>query len=506
MTTTENAVERVKHYKNYGMYNPHKAQLDETNALAEELGMVGFPVEMMQNYESNDAGNARRFLDVYGDDVRYCAAEKQWYICQPDMSWKPDLELLVDKLAYESVYNSYAHQLRFYGVLNGNGQMQRTVAELEKQQRNMGNLATLKSCIGMAQKDVAIAPDLFDRAVHLFHMSNATLDVQAMACVPNQKEYYLTRTAGAAYDCEAECPRWEQFVMECVEGDAELYHYLQKAAGYSILSGDTTEQLVFCLLGGGKNGKSLFINTLAEVAGEYACKIDSAVISMSRRGDGSGEVSKELYRMKGSRFVYTGEFNKNTLLNEALIKTITDGGKVSCRPLYGASVEYQPTYTLWFSTNNAPELSGFDEGIQRRFVLIPFDHYVAHPDKTLPQTLRNEASGILNWLAEGYALYKREGLDKPDCIAQAVKAYLEEQDVFHMFVNEYYTRDDSGKVYAKSVYEQYRTWCQYNGEKPVSQVLLSRELLRLGIEKRKDMHGTFYCLCQIGQMRNNHIA
>ena len=41
MTTTENAVERVKHYKNYGMYNPHKAQLDETNALAEELGMVG---------------------------------------------------------------------------------------------------------------------------------------------------------------------------------------------------------------------------------------------------------------------------------------------------------------------------------------------------------------------------------------------------------------------------------------------------------------------------------
>jgi putative DNA primase/helicase len=258
------------------------------------------------------------------------------------------------------------------------------------------------------------------------------------------------------------------------------------------LSGDTTEQLVFCLLGSGKNGKSLFVNTLAEVAGEYACKIDSSVISMSRRGDGSGEVSKELYRMKGSRFVYTGEFNKNTLLNEALIKTITDGGKVSCRPLYGASVEYQPTYTLWFSTNNAPELSGFDEGIQRRFVLIPFDHYVAHPDKTLPQTLRDEASGILNWLAEGYTMYKNEGLDKPDCIAQAVKAYLEEQDVFHMFVNEYYTRDDNGKVYAKSVYEQYRTWCQYNGEKPVSQVLLSRELLRLGIAKKKDRNGIYY--------------
>ena len=506
MTTKENAVACVRNRKNYGMYNPNQELLESTGQMAEELGLVGFPVEIMQNYANNDAGNARRFLDVYGEDVRYCAGEKQWYICQPDMSWKPDLELLVEKLAYESVYASYAHQLRFYSVLNGNGQMQRTVTELEKQQCSIGNLSVLRNCIGMAQKDVPITPDMFDRYAHLFHMPNATLDVNAFACVPNQKEHYITRTAGVVYDCEAQCPRWEQFVMECVEGDMELYRYLQKATGYSILSGDISEQAVFCLLGSGKNGKSLFINTLAEVAGEYACKIDSAIISLNRRGDKDHDVSKELYRMKGSRFVYTGEFNKNTLLNEAFIKSITDGGKISCRPLYGASVEYQPTYTLWFSTNNAPELTGFDEGIQRRFVMIPFEHRVEVPDKTLPEVFCAEASGILNWLAEGYQLYTAEGLDKPESIASATKEYIAEQDVFQMFVDEYYEKDDNGKVYAKALYEQYRTWCQYNGEKPVSQVMLSRELLRLGVEKRKDMYGTFYCLRQYRQEKKMHIA
>jgi putative DNA primase/helicase len=180
------------------------------------------------------------------------------------------------------------------------------------------------------------------------------------------------------------------------------------------------------------------------------------------------------------------------MLNEAFVKSITDGGKISCRPLYGASVEYQPTYTLWFSTNNAPELTGFDEGIRRRFVLIPFEHYVETPDKTLPQVFRTEASGILNWLVEGYAMYKAEGLDKPDCIAQATDAYIGEQDVFQLFVEEYYERDDNGKVYAKNVYEQYKAWCQYNGEKPVTQIALSKELQRLYMTRGKDRNGYYW--------------
>ena len=360
-----------------------------------------------------------------------------------------------------------------------------------KGMQGIGNLTTLKNCIGMAQKDVPITPELFDTHQYLFHTPNATLDVHTLTCVPNQKEHYITRTAGAVYDCEAQCPRWEQFVMECVEGDIELYRYLQKAAGYSILSGDISEQGGFCLLGGGKNGKSLFINTLAEIAGDYACKIDSGIISMTGRGDKDHDVSKELYRMRGSRFVHTGEFNKNTLLNEAFVKSITDGGKVSCRPLYGACIEYQPTYTLWFSTNNAPELTGFDEGIRRRFVLIPFEHYVAEPDKTLPDVFRTEASGILNWLAEGYQLYKAEGLNRPESITQATAEYISGQDVFQMFVSEYYEKDDTGRETTGDVFARYEDWCKAYGETSISRRKFCEEMKRLGIHHNTS--STLFC-------------
>ena len=500
MEQNETAVEHVRKEKNYGMMVPAYQWQEPANY--EYLGIEGMPPELLQGYADNDAGNARRFLDVYGDDVRYCPVEKQWYICQNDQSWKVDEELLIHKLAYNSVHNSYVHELKFYTAIDRFGQMKQTITKLERGLRNIGNYNALKNCVSMAQKEVPITAEQFDRDPKLFHTPNVTLEVDSLTGVENQKAHYITKTAGAVYDCEALCPLWEQFVMQCVEGDIDVYRYLQKAAGYSILSGDIGEQVVFCLLGSGKNGKSLFINTLAEIAGDYACKIDSSIISMTRKGDKDNDVSKELYRMRGSRFVYTSEFNKNAVLNEAFVKSITDGGKISCRPLYGAGIEYQPTYTLWFSTNNVPQLTGFDQGIQRRFVLIPFDHLVTEPNKTLPQALLSEASGILNWLVEGYHMYLSEGLEKPETVVQAIAEYISQQDVYQLFVGEYYTPDDNGKVYAKNVYEQYRTWCQYNGEKPVTQIALSKELQRLGIARGKDHYGYYWRIT--GKQPNSH--
>ena len=43
----------------------------------------------------------------------------------------------------------------------------------------------------------------------------------------------------------------------------------------------------------------------------------------------------------------------------------------------------------------------------------------------------------------------------------------------------------------------YVHWCAENGEKPVSNIRLGKELQRLGIERKKDMFGVFYYLHEI---------
>ena len=466
-------------------------------------------------YADSDNGNADRFLDIYKDHVRYCETEKCWYVFD-GVCWKPDNAKAVHGMARDALYASYTKEIMQLEAAEGPKDFPR-IQQLYKKRDKAGNFSTIQNCLNMAAIETAITPEEFDAQLNWFHAQNGALDLYAAdnrsfeGILYHKPEHYFTKTAGTTFeygdipipegwlDGFVVCPHWIRFVLQCCNMDMKLYYYVQKAAGYSILTGDISEQKVFCLLGEGRNGKSLFINTLAEIAGDYACKIEASVLCTNRFGDKDSDTSKELYRIKGSRFVYSNEFGRNSTLNENFIKTITDGGKIACRPLYGASIEYKPTYTLWFSTNHMPNLQAMDEGIRRRVVVIPFRNNLTEEqiDRTLADKFRLEYPAILTWLIQGYHFYKVQGLTPPADVVEATKGYFIEQDVFRMFMDENYVVDENGKIYAQNVYNTYRHWCEMNGEKYVSNVIFSREMQRLGVQKHKDKHGAYYGLSSI---------
>lgn len=464
-------------------------------------------------YADSDQGNANRFLDIYKEKVHYCEAEKCWYVFD-DVRWKIDETKAVLGMARDALYASYTKEIEALEHASGAKEFAR-LQQLYKKRDKAGNYASIQNCLNMAAIETAITPDVFDANLYWFHAQNGAIDLgskkqnEFQGVLYHKPGHYFTKTAGTRFetgDAPAPpdgylpgfpfCPHWIKFVLECCNKDMELYYYLQKAAGYSILTGDISEQKVFCLLGQGRNGKSLFINTLAEIAGDYASKIEASVLCTNRFGDKDSDLSKELYRIKGSRFVYSNEFGRNATLNENFVKTITDGGKLACRPLYGASIEYKPTYTLWFSTNHMPALSAMDEGIRRRVVVIPFRNNLteAQVDHSLARKFRAEYPAILTWLIQGYDLYQKQGLIPPAAVQDSTKGYFTEQDLFSMFVDEHYTIDANGKVYAQNVYNTYRHWCEMNGEKYVSQTVLGKELQRLGITRERDRSGYYYTL------------
>lgn len=194
--------------------------------------------------------------------------------------------------------------------------------------------------------------------------------------------------------------------------------------------------------------------------------------------------------------VYSNEFGQNSMLNEAFIKAITDGGKISCRPLYGASIEYTPTYTLWFSTNHLPNLQAMDAGIRRRIEVIPFQNHVPEElvDRNLASYFEAEADAILVWLFTGYWEYLQQGLNPPTVVQQASGPIFCRAGCICPIVEEHYQMDAAGKIYAKEIYQAYTIWCAETGQQRASQVVLSRELQRLDIEKRKDRNGMYYTL------------
>lgn len=77
-------------------------------------------------------------------------------------------------------------------------------------------------------------------------------------------------TISVAFDSSAKCPRFEQFLVEVVP-DAEERSFLLRWLGYT-LTGDVSEQKLMFIQGSGSNGKSVLLEFLAWLMGNYSRK------------------------------------------------------------------------------------------------------------------------------------------------------------------------------------------------------------------------------------------
>ena len=146
---------------------------------------------------------------------------------------------------------------------------------------------------------------------------------KARAPLPTE---YCTKVAAAEPDGIGCCPRWGTFVNHVTGGDMELAAYLQRVAGYC-LTGHTSEHALFFLCGTGANGKSVFVNTLAGMMGDYAvtAPMDTFVESRNERHP------TEIAMLRGARLVTASETQSGRNWNEALIKVLTGGDRVRAR-------------------------------------------------------------------------------------------------------------------------------------------------------------------------------
>ncbi len=93
------------------------------------------------------------------------------------------------------------------------------------------------------------------------------------------------------------------------------------AAGRSLIGGASTQVLIF-LYGDGANGKSVFMETLAQLCGDYAGRLkpESITGSMEQSGD---KASPDFARLQGKRFVAIAELPRGAPMREGLVKTMT---------------------------------------------------------------------------------------------------------------------------------------------------------------------------------------
>lgn len=338
-----------------------------------------------------------------------------------------------------------------------------------------------------AHSQLQIAPHELDAEPLLLGVPNGILDLGTGRLLelgdgnPPERTF-ITLQAGATFDPSAQCPRFERFMEQIFDGDAKLIAYVQTAVGYS-LTGLTSAQVIFFLLGGGANGKSVLMGVLRALLGEYFATI-SADTLLART---QGQHSNDLARFPGKRVAAAIELDEGARWNESLLKNITGGEPITVRMLYREYFEFVPVFKLWIAGNHKPRVRGQDLGIWRRLRVVPFRVTIAESDRdpALLDKLRDELPGILNWAIRGLRIFQAQGLVDPPAVRSATRDYQDDQDLVGEFIAERCSLDPDVRCRAGELYEAFAAWSNARGEEPMSQTAFGRRLDERGLRRQK---------------------
>jgi putative DNA primase/helicase len=330
-----------------------------------------------------------------------------------------------------------------------------------------------------ADPEHAVTSAIWDNDPWLLGTPKGTLNLKTGKMHQPRPSDFITKLTGCNPDSR-EPELWMRFLNDATRGDVGMMTYLQRIAGYS-LTGLTTEHALFFIYGPGGNGKSVYLNTLVHILGDYAVSAPMDTFTVSRF---TGHPT-DLAMLKGARLVTASETEEGKAWAESRIKALTGGDPITARFMRQDFFTYQPHFKLLFAGNHQPKVSAVDPAMRRRFNMLPFTFRPDKPDDVLEEKLREEAPRILGWALKGCLDWQLHGLGRPASVIEATDDYFAAQDVFAQWIED---RCETGASMWELPAALFRDWSAYareHGEAAGSMVTLAEKLEKHGFRKRR---------------------
>ncbi|MEV2236269.1 phage/plasmid primase, P4 family [Streptomyces phaeochromogenes] len=289
-------------------------------------------------------------------------------------------------------------------------------------------------------------------------------------------------------------PRWNRFLTDTFGDDAEgheMIGFLQLLLGYSV-TGDVGGQVLPFLFGSGKNGKngkSVLLDVLMKLLGDYADAAPPGFL-MARPYEGH---PTDLAELHGRRVIVCSEVKHGDKFDEARVKLLTGGDRIKARRMRQDFFSFEPTHHLWLLGNHRPEVGTGGFAFWRRMRLIPFERVVSDDrkiDNLADILVTEEGPGILGWLIDGARRYLAgdKDLTGPARVRIATTAYAETEDHTGRFFGECCTLASELRAEQAGLYAAYKTWCQNEGAPAMSSRAFAARARELaGLASPKEM-------------------
>jgi putative DNA primase/helicase len=410
---------------------------------------------------------ARTLAQNHGQDWRYVADMGQWLHWNGSI-WQPDETNLIYDLASKVCCDFAARVPR-------DGKLARSLASNVCRNTVVNLLATDQRLV-LLNTQLDVNPLLLGTPAGI-------VDLHTGKMMPASREHMVTMsTLVSPAESGTGFPQWAAFLESTfplipgrAEPDYETIKFIQRWTGYSATGLNRKHHYAF-LLGRGRNGKGILLNTVRRILGDYACALASESL-MERIVQPHRQ---EFAGLRGKRFVTSSEISQGRHWNEAILDQLSGADPIKANFMRQNEFSFDSVAKLWIAANHMPVFRSVDTHVTERLILVwmrmrflesvkghGHNTDVKPQDDELDEKLKPEYPVILRWIIEGarMVLAQGQGLNIPDSLKLAGQNYLATEDALGSFVT-IHCVSIQGSSPLHDLWEFWNVCRRQDGEKP----------------------------------------
>lgn len=325
----------------------------------------------------------------------------------------------------------------------------------------------------------SLAADKEPTSYNYILFKNCVYDLINQQCLPIKPEYIFLNRIEHNYNPNAESVDVVDTVLNNLScGDDEVKTLLKEMIGYTFYRRNEMRKF-FVLVGGGKNGKSTYLNMVNELLG----KRNTTHLSIQ-------EIVTDKFstQLLTNKLLNIGDdIEKEFVQNVGLLKKLVTGETIIAQKK--GQDQFNMTYygKFLFSCNEIPRINDKTPGMKSRMVVVPFNGVFTKENKIPFVDEKLKECKAMEYLIKICVdslntLILNDEFTIPQVVVSATNEYHKDNDSVALWREEY------GEIDQKPIKEVYLSYCVFCGEanmKPEGRNTFCRRLYSSGYERKE---------------------